>query len=97
MNSRYKYWRDPVLAEVILFAIFVSDLRLLWRVERKTARSQSVLNQMACRNQFQDKRAIRGQRVCVSALAQLLRGDYVQVSRALTDIHQVLCERLTLI
>lgn len=84
-SRRYSYRRNPVLSEGIkLFS--VGELRLLWRVERQRARSQSILKQAAYRNHWLDKRAMRGQRVCVRVTSPVAGGAYVQVSRALTDI-----------
>lgn len=74
----------------------VGELRLLWRVERQTASSQSILKPDACRNHWLDKRAMRGRGVCVRVTGPVAGGDYVQVSRALTDIRRVQWESLTL-
>lgn len=90
------HWkRNPALAAGIK-PFSVGELRLLWRVERQRARSQSILKQVACRNHWLDKRAMRGQRVCVRVTGPVAGGAYVQVSRALTDIRRAQWESLTL-
>lgn len=75
----------------------LGESRLLWRVGRYRARSQSILKQAACGNRWLDKRAMRGQRVCVQVAGLVAGGAYVQVSRALTDIRRVQRESLTLL
>ena len=74
----------------------VGEPRLLWREERQRARSRSILKRAACRNHRLDKRAMRGQRVCVRVTGPVAGGAYVQVSRALTDIRRAQRESLTL-
>lgn len=87
--------RNPAMAAGIK-TFSVGELRLLWRVERQRARTQSILKQVACRNHWLDKRAMRGQRVCVRVTGPVAGGAYVQVSQALTDIRRAPRESLTL-
>lgn len=65
-------------------------------MESGKTESQSILNQVACRNHWLDKRAMRGQRVCVRVTGPVTGRAYVQVSRALTDIRRAQRESLTL-
>lgn len=94
-SRRYRCTRNPVLAAGIK-SFSVGELRWLWGVERQRARSQSILKQVAYRNHRLDKRAMRGQRVCVWVTGPISGGAYVQVSWALTDIHRAQWESLTL-
>lgn len=86
---------NPALAADIK-PFSVGELRLLWRMERQRARSQSILKQVAFRNHWLDKRAMRKQRVCVRVTGPVARGAHVQVSQALTDIRRAQRESLTL-
>lgn len=60
----YRCRRNPVLATGIK-SFTVGELRQRWTVERRRARSQSILKQGAHRNHWLDKRAMRGRKVCV--------------------------------